>query len=93
MTLQSLSTNWKTTSAGLTMIGYSLVDCGFAWYNKTLDAHTMKSTIVSIIGGIGLMLAGDASSSVTKSEADTTFIKKPDAAPLVPKTDNSLKPL
>jgi hypothetical protein len=82
MTIKSLSNNWKTTSAGLTMIAYSLVDLGFAWRAGTVDAHSVKSTIVSIIGGIGLMLAGDAAASVTKTEADTTFVKKPGVPPL-----------
>jgi hypothetical protein len=88
MNLKSLSSNWKTTSAGLIMIGYSLVDLGFAIYGKTVDPHSVKSTIVSIVGGIGLILAGDAASSVTKTEADTTFITKPGATPLVPPAAN-----
>ena len=93
MTIQSLATNWKTTSAGAALIAYALVDIGFGWYNHTSTPDSLKSSILGIIGGVGLIVAGDASSSVTKAEADTTFIKKPDAAPLVPTAENPLKPL
>lgn len=74
------------------MIGYSLVDLGFACYSHTVDPHSVKSTIVGIIGGVGLILAGDAASSVTKTEADTTFLKKPGVPPLTPTIPTSHDP-
>lgn len=52
--------NWKTTSAGLVMIGGAIVHLAFAVKNKTADENTWTITIGAIIGGLGLILAGDA---------------------------------
>ena len=64
------------------MIGTAVIHLVFMVRANTADESTWTTTLLAAIGGIGLIAAGDAAKSVTKEEADTTFIKKPDAAPL-----------
>lgn len=87
--MKNLLANWKTTAAGLGMAVTAIVHLVFAAKMGKADENTWTTAILAVIGGIGLIAAGDATKSVTKEEADTTFIKKPDAAPL---TDQTPKP-
>lgn len=77
--LQTLRANWKTTSAGLAMIIGSGVHMGFAIAQKKLDEQTLTNGLLLVVGGVGLIVAGDASSSVTKTypTPDQVDNKKP----------------
>jgi len=66
--LKNLLTNWKTTSAGLTMIIGATVHLIFHVLDKTADEATWKNDLIGITAGIGLMAAGD--SAVTKKEVE-----------------------
>lgn len=52
--------NWKTTSAGLTMIIGSAVHLVFAVKGGTANENTWTISLTAICGGIGLIYAGDA---------------------------------
>lgn len=58
------------------MIGASLVHLGFGWYHGNLDEVATTSTIVGIIGGVGLILAGDSKQSLSKDDADQAYVTK-----------------
>lgn len=72
--MKSLFTNWKTTSAGLTMIAGSIVHLVFRIKAQAADENAWMISIGGVIGGVGLMFAGDASASQSKKDlppADT----------------------
>lgn len=52
--------NWKTTSAGLTMIAGAVIHLVFTIKASTADANDWTVSIATIIGGVGLIFAGDA---------------------------------
>lgn len=52
--------NWKTTSAGLTMIAGSVIHLAFRIKAGTADEQSWTIAIGAILGGIGLFAAGDA---------------------------------
>jgi uncharacterized membrane protein YhiD involved in acid resistance len=58
--LANLVKNWKTTSAGLTIIVTGAVHLVFAIQSKSITEADCTTTIVSIVTGIGLLAAGDA---------------------------------
>ena len=66
--MQNLLKNWKTTSAGLVMIGGSIVHLVFAVKAGTANENTWTLTITAVVGGLGLIFAGDASQSAKKDE-------------------------
>lgn len=57
--LKNLLNNWKTTSAGATMIIGSVVHLVFTY--KTANENTWTIALIAILGGVGLIFAGDAS--------------------------------
>lgn len=59
--IKNLIANWKTTSAGLIMIGGSIIHLVFAVRAKTANENTWTMTLTGIVGGVGLLAAGDAS--------------------------------
>ena len=61
--IKNLLANWKTTSAGLIMISGSIIHLVFSIRAHTANENTWTIAITAIIGGIGLLLAGDASAS------------------------------
>ena len=75
-TIQNLLANWKTTSAGLTMIVGSTVHLIFQVRAGTANENTWTISLTAIIGGIGLLVAGDASAPaqppLTAPPADAT---------------------
>lgn len=90
--IRNLLNNWKTTSAGLTMIIGSTVHLVFTVRAGTATETVWTVSLTAIVGGLGLMFAGDASKSVdnhieTLAElaaikaaiktGDTTHIDKP----------------
>lgn len=74
--MKKLFQNWKTTSAGLTLIGGSIIHLVFSVLHGTADEQTWTLTLGAIVGGVGLMFAGDAGKSLSKEEAATTFVTK-----------------
>jgi len=77
--INNLLQNWKTTSAGLIMIAGSVIHLVFSVRAGTANENTWTIAITAIIGGIGLLLAGDAAASVQKSD-------------MVPPVDTKAKP-
>jgi hypothetical protein len=86
--IKNLLTNWKTTSAGLTMIIGAVVHLVFHVLDGTADEATWKNDLIGVTAGIGLLCAGDAAASSSKKEVedvktavisgDTSLLKKPD---------------
>ena len=67
--MQNLLKNWKTTSAGLTIVITAVIHLVFAINGHTLSEADCTTTIVSVVTGIGLIAAGDA--GVTPPPATT----------------------
>jgi len=61
--MNNLLKNWKTTSAGLTMIIGSVVHLVFSVRAGKADETTWTVSLTAIVAGLGLMFAGDASAS------------------------------
>lgn len=81
--IQNALANWKTTSAGLTAIIGAIVHMVFT--HKTADENAWMITIGAIIGGLGLIFAGDASHSEKSAVAIDKMNQmgtSPDAKPL-----------
>jgi len=90
--MQNLLKNYKTTSAGLLMALGAIVHLVFAIKAHTADENTWTITIGAVLGGIGLIFAGDASASTTASTTNAQAIDQinqqgPDksAPPVTPK--------
>lgn len=89
--MKNLLKNWKTTSAGVTMIVTAVVHLVFT--HKTADENTWTVSLLAVVGGIGLMFAGDSSQSqkdmvvmkdMTASAVetrDTTELRKDEVKP------------
>lgn len=75
--IKSLLTNWKTSSAGILMVGGSLIHLGYQIYQKTANENTWQGCLVGLVSGLGLIFAGDAGAKPpTGSYTDKTFAKK-----------------
>ena len=61
--LKNLAANWKTTSAGLVLIAGSVIHLVFAARAGHADESTWNSAVVGIVGGLGLLAAGDAANT------------------------------
>lgn len=55
--------NWRTTSAGLTMIIGSTTHLVFAVRAKTADENTWTTSLLAVAGGIGLIFSRDSQAS------------------------------
>lgn len=51
--------NWKTTSAGITMIVGGITGLYFAIKTQTVNEGTITATLTAVLGGIGLIYAKD----------------------------------
>lgn len=71
--IKNALTNWKTTSAGLGLIVTSVVHLVFT--HKTADESTWTNSIIAIIGGVGLIAAGDATASSAAHAESTAAIE------------------
>jgi hypothetical protein len=84
--LKNLFKNWRTTSAGLTMIVGGTVHLIFCIRAGTATEGVWTASILGTIGGVGLMFAGDSSASRQESVAVKTDVAKAietgDTAPL-----------
>ncbi len=67
--IKNLFSNWKTSAAGITMIALAVVHHVFMLKAGTADETSWTRTITAVIGGIGLISAGDASRS--KQDVDS----------------------
>lgn len=76
--LTSILQNKHTTAAGLiyaaAKFGVPMVQAWFPGHEKAFDATAQ--TLEGFAVWYGLTAAGDAAKSVSKTEADTTFVKK-----------------
>jgi len=70
--IKSLLSNWKTTSAGVIMIAGAIIHLAFSIHAKTANENTWTIAITSIVGGLGLLVAGDASQSAPASTQPPT---------------------
>lgn len=52
--------NWKTTSAGITLIITGIVSVIFALKAGPLDEATVTGVVTAILGGIGLLFGADS---------------------------------
>lgn len=66
--IKNLLTNWKTTSAGLAMIISAGVHLGFKVAHGVADESDWTTGLMGIVGGIGLVAAGDATASAANHE-------------------------
>lgn len=90
-TIQNLIRNWKTTSAGLLLIGGSVIHLCFSFH--TADEATWTASFTAVLGGLGLMFAGDANvpsaTSVQTAKAVDQINQQgpnPTAPPIAPTT-------
>lgn len=61
--IQRLIANWKTTSAGIVMILGSIIHLVFSISNHSANENTWTIAMSTMVAGIGLVFAGDASAS------------------------------
>lgn len=80
--MKRLLANWKTTSAGLTMVGGAATHLVFAIKTGHSNEETWTVGLGGILAGLGLIFAGDADKSASKSDVaqavdsgNTTFLK------------------
>lgn len=76
--MNNLLNNWKTTSAGLTIMIGSAVHLIFAVRNHTADETTWTNALIAMVGGMGLVYAGDASAT---NPADKAPVETPTPNP------------
>jgi hypothetical protein len=71
MNMTTLIANWRTTSLGATTIIGAVVHLVFAVLHHTDDENTWITSLLTIVGGFGLIVAGDGALSA-KAHADST---------------------
>ena len=69
--INALFQNWKTTSAGLIMMTGSVVHLVFQLKAGTANENTWTIAVSTLVGGIGLLVAGDGSQSVQVQQKPT----------------------
>lgn len=81
--MQNLLKNWKTTSAGILSIGLSSIHLIYQLKSHTADENSWGVWLTAVLVGVGLLFAGDSSTSVQKTDVTpdpgTGFLKKADA--------------
>lgn len=60
--------NWKTTSAGVVLILTGLIHIAFGIIHKSITETDFTTTMVSIVTGVGLIVAGDGTASAQAHE-------------------------
>jgi hypothetical protein len=76
--IKSLLANFKTTAAGLLMVIGSVIHLVFTY--KTADEQTWTVAVTAMVAGLGLMFAGDASTSQQEiAKVDTKVQENADA--------------
>jgi len=51
--------SWKTTSAGIIIVGTVMIHISFAIWNKTLTEQMLLAELPVLVGGLGLFFARD----------------------------------
>lgn len=90
--IANLLKNWKTTSAGLTLIIGSIVHLVFTFH--TADEATWTASLTAIGGGLGLMFAGDAnvpSNATVQNSQAIDQINQSGPSPLTPPIAPTIK--
>lgn len=65
-----LFANWKTTGTGVILLAGALVDIAFMIVEgKPVTKPEVLTPIIAILGGIGMLAAGDADKSQSKEDA------------------------
>jgi hypothetical protein len=82
--MKNLLLNWKTTSAGLTMIITSIVHLIFQVRSHEANENAWTIALLATLGGLGLIFAGDSSGSVKKPAAETDATKGTNGSPPLP---------
>jgi uncharacterized membrane protein HdeD (DUF308 family) len=52
--------NWKTTSAGITLIVTGVISFYFAFKSTSLNEATITGVLTAVLGGIGLIFGADS---------------------------------
>jgi hypothetical protein len=71
--IQRLIANWKTTSAGVIMIIGAIVHL---FFNRPLTEPMVMMGVTAIIGGLGLLFAGDANVSAVAADKNAVAIDR-----------------
>lgn len=72
--LSSITSNWKTSSAGIVLILTGLIHLAFGIIHKTVSETDFTTTAVSIVTGVGLIVAGDGSKSIQAHEETKSLV-------------------
>lgn len=72
--MNNLISNWKTSSAGLVLILTGLIHLGFGIVHKSITENDFTTTMVSIVTGVGLIVAGDGSKSAQAHEETKALV-------------------
>lgn len=72
--MNNLISNWKTSSAGLVLILTGLIHLGFGIVHKSITETDFTTTMVSIVTGVGLIVAGDGSKSAQAHEETKALV-------------------
>lgn len=72
--MNNLVANWKTSSAGIVLILTGLIHIGFGIVHKQITEQDFTTTMVSIITGVGLIVAGDGSKSAEAHEETKALV-------------------
>jgi hypothetical protein len=86
--IKKLLSNWQTSSTGLTLIIGSVVHLIFTWRTATEGVWT--ASLTAIVGGLGLMFAGDANKSAPVKELEQVKSQMGTVAKAVTTGDTSI---
>ncbi len=94
--MKNLLANWKTSSAGITMSLIAIVHLVFECIHGEANETTWTRAIVTCVGGIGLIFAGDSAAGQKRTEElkedVKTAIKTGDSTILDKKPEEPPKP-
>lgn len=68
--IKNLLTNWQTSVSGITMIALAIIHLIFQMRSHTADESAWTVAVLAVLGGIGLIAAGDANKSATVVQVD-----------------------
>lgn len=68
--IKHLFTNWKTTGVGVLLVSGALVEIAYMIIEgNRVEKSEVNTAIAALLGGIGLLAAGDADKSQSKEAA------------------------